>query len=121
MRQLTKAQEEIMQLIWDIGECTVGNIRDEIEKRTGSKPPHSTVSAIVLALDKHGFVTHKTYGRTFVYKASLSREQYGRRSLTDLIQNYFGGSPNRLVAHLAKREDLDINEVNDLLRKLEEE
>ncbi len=121
MRQLTKAQEEIMQLIWDIGECTVGNLRDEIENRTGSKPPHSTVSAIVLALDKHGFVTHKTYGRTFVYCAALSREQYGRRSLKDLLQNYFGGSPNRLVAHLAKRENLNIDEVSDLLRKLEEE
>lgn len=121
MRQLTKAQEEIMQLIWDIGECTVGNIRDEIEKRTGSKPPHSTVSAIVLALDKHGFVTHKTYGRTFVYQAAMTREQYGRKSLTDVMKNYFGGSPNRLVAHLAKRENLDLDTINDLLNKLEEE
>ncbi|MEZ5038795.1 MAG: BlaI/MecI/CopY family transcriptional regulator [Saprospiraceae bacterium] len=121
MRHLTKAQEEIMQLIWDIGECTVGDLRNEIEKRTGKKPPHSTVSAIVLALDKHAFLTHKTYGRTFVYQAAMTREQYGRRSLKDLITDYFGGSPNRLVAHLAKRENLDIDEVTDLLRKLEEE
>ena len=51
----------------------------------------------------------------------MTREEYGRKSLTNLMKNYFGGSPNRLVAHLAKREDLDLNTINDLLNKLEEE
>lgn len=121
MRQLTKAQEEIMHLIWDIGECTVGNIRDEIENRTGKKPPHSTVSAVVLALDKNGFLSHKTYGRTFVYTPTITREQYGRKSLSQLVQNYFGGSANKLIAHLAKGENLNLEEINDLFNQLEEE
>ena len=121
MQELTKAQEEIMQLVWDLGECTVGDLRDRIEAQTGDRPPHSTISALILALDKRGFVTHRTYGRTFVYRPQITREQYGSRSLGQLLRNYFGGSANRLVAHLAHREDLSLEELSKLMQKLEEE
>jgi predicted transcriptional regulator len=121
MQNLTNAQEEIMQLVWDIGECTVGDLRDAIAARTGEKPPHSTVSAVILALDKRGFVTHRTYGRTFVYEPKISREQYGTRSLGQVLNNYFGGSVNRLVTHLVRGEDLSLQELNELVHKLEEE
>lgn len=121
MHELTKAQEEIMQLIWDLERCTVGDIRDEIKKRTGEKPPHSTVSAVVLTLDKLGFLKHETYGRTFVYEPVISRTQYGDRSLRKLLGNYFGNSPKKMLAHLIKKEDLSLEEINDLMKKLDEE
>ena len=121
MQELTKAQEEIMQLVWDLGECTVGDLRDRIEAQTGERPPHSTISALILALDKRGFVTHRTYGRTFVYQPKITREQYGSRSLGKVLRNYFGGSAHRLVAHLARREDLSLDELSTLMKKLEEE
>ncbi len=120
MRELTKAQEEIMQFIWDLGRCTVGDIRDEIRKRSGKKPPHSTVSAVVLALDKLGFLKHETYGRTFVYEPTLTREQYGQQTLSKVVRNYFGNSPKQLVAQLIKKEDLSLEEINELMKKLED-
>lgn len=110
-----------MQLIWELGECTVGEIRTAIEAQKGIKPPHSTVSALVLALDKKGFLAHKAYGRTFVYRPTISREEYGRQSLGSLIQRFFGGSPNRLMAHLAREENLSLEEIDQLMRQLEEE
>ena len=121
MRELTTAQEEIMQLIWDLGRCTVGNIRDEIEKRTGEKPPHSTVSAVVLALDKIGYLKHETYGRTFVYEPTVSREEYGDRSLQKLIKGYFGNSARKVLTHLIHKEDLSLREIDDLMKKLDEQ
>ncbi len=121
MRELTTAQEEIMQLIWDLGRCTVGDIRTEIERRTGTKPPHSTVSAVVLTLDKLGYLIHETYARTFVYEPVISREQYGDRTLQKLLKRYFGNSPKRMVAHLIQRENLSLEEIDDLMKKLEEE
>jgi len=121
MRELTNAQEEMMQLIWDLKRCTVGDLRDEIKKRTGKKPPHSTVSAVVLTLDKLGFLQHETYGRTFVYEPTLTREQYGQQSLNKLVRNYFGNSPGRMVARLIKKEDLSLDDINELMKKLEEE
>lgn len=121
MQKLTKAQEEIMQLVWQLGECTVGDLREEINRREGKKPAHSTVSTLILALDERGFVTHKQYGRTFVYTPAVSREEYGRRSLGQLIKKFFGGSPALAVSQLVEHENLSLEELNALVRKLEEE
>ncbi|MTB51572.1 BlaI/MecI/CopY family transcriptional regulator [Lewinella sp. W8] len=120
MQKLTKAQEEIMHLIWELGECTVGDLREAIAEREGKKPAHSTVSTLVLALDKRGFLTHRQYGRTYVYEPVISREEYGQRSLGQLIKKFFGGSPQLAVSHLVESEDLSLDELNDLVRKLED-
>lgn len=121
MQKLTKAQEEIMHLVWELGECTVGDLRELIEQRDGKKPAHSTISTLMLALDERGFVTHKKYGRTWVYTPAITREEYGRRSLGQLIKNFFGGSAAVAVSQLAKSENLSLDELNELVRKLEEE
>lgn len=121
MQKLTKAQEDIMHLVWELGECTVGDLRELIEQRDGKKPAHSTISTLMLALDERGFVTHKKYGRTWVYTPAITREEYGRRSLGQLIKNFFGGSAAVAVSQLAKSENLSLDELNELVRKLEEE
>ncbi len=121
MQKLTKAQEDLMHLVWQLGECTVGDLRDHIEKRDGKKPAHSTISTLMLALDERGFVTHRKYGRTWVYTPATTREEYGRKSLGQLIKNFFGGSAAVAVSQLAKSENLSLEELNALVRKLEEE
>ncbi len=110
-----------MHLVWELGECTVGDLRELIEQRDGKKPAHSTISTLMLALDERGFVTHKKYGRTWVYTPAITREEYGRRSLGQLIKNFFGGSAAVAVSQLAKSENLSLDELNELVRKLEEE
>jgi predicted transcriptional regulator len=121
MKKLTKAQEDIMHLVWALGECTVGDLRNAIEQREGKKPAHSTVSTLILALNERGFVTHKKYSHTFVYRPAISREAYGRQSMGQLIKNFFGGSVAVAVSQLAKSENLSLEELNALVRKLEEE
>ena len=121
MQKLTKAQEDLMHLVWALGECTVGDLRAAIERRDGKKPAHSTISTLILALDERGFVTHKQYGRTFVYTPAVSREEYGRRSLGQLIRNFFGGSPSLAISQLVEHDNLSLRELNELVQKLEEE
>lgn len=121
MEKLTKAQEDIMHFVWELGECTVGDLREAVAARDGSKPAHSTISTLALALLERKFVTAKKYGRTFVYRPAISREAYGRQSLGQLIKNFFGGSPAVAVSQLAKSENLSLEELNALVRKLEEE
>ena len=122
MHKLTPAQEEIMHYVWQREECTVGDIREAIaEDRGGKKPAHSTISTLMLALLDRGFLHHRQYGRTFVYTPAVSKEAYGRRSLGELIGSFFGGSPALAVSHLVKQENLNLEELNDLVRKLEEE
>lgn len=110
-----------MHFVWELGECTVGDLRSAIEARDGKKPAHSTVSTLILALDDRGFVTHRKYGRTFVYTPAVSREEYGRQSLGQLIKKFFRGSPSLAVSQLVEHENLSLEELNSLVRKLEEE
>jgi predicted transcriptional regulator len=121
MKQLTRAQEDLMQHVWDLGECTVGQLRKSVEARTGKLPAHSTISTLILALDERGFVSHRSYGRTFVYTPRISREDYGRRRLSRLVGRFFGGSAGAAVSYLVRDENLSLDEISELVRKLEEE
>lgn len=122
MKKLTKAEEEIMQVLWEIKEGAVGDIRRRLtEKAGGKEPAHSTISTMMKILGEKGFVSHKAYGRTFVYSPNISKEEYSHQSLRKLVQNYFGGSANRLVSFLIKEEDLSLDELNNLIDRLDED
>ena len=116
MQKLTKAEEDVMQLLWDAERGTVSDLLDRCPE---PKPPHSTVSSVVRILEKKGFVDHKAYGKTHEYFPIVSKEDYGRRSLGDVLRNYFDGSVSRLVSHLAEEEKLDKQDLEELMRLLE--
>ena len=123
MKRLTKAEKEIMQIIWEIGPCTVADIREYMEKEMGiPKPPHSTVSTIVRILDlKKGFLGHKAYGRTYEYHSQVSKEDYSKQSVRKLVRDYFDGSMNRLVSFLVEENDLSLKELSKLIDQLDQE
>ena len=120
MKRLTKAEEEIMQIVWKLGRCTVRDMIEQIAQ-TQPKPPHSTISSIARILDDKGFLDHKAYGRTYEYFATISKEEYSKFSLKKLASDYFEGSMNRLVSFLVKEEGIDKEELNTLLDQLEDE
>lgn len=123
MKRLTKAEEEIMQIIWTLGPCTVSDIRTYMEEKMGiPKPPHSTISTIVRILDdKKGFLKHKAYGRTYEYTPLISKEDYSKQSLRKLVKDYFEGSMDRLVSFMLKEEDLSLKDLSKLMNDLDEE
>ena len=112
---LTKAEEEIMQLIWKLEPCLV---RDIMENLGEPDMPHSTISSVVRILEKKGFVTHKAYGKTHEYRAVVSKEEYAQQNVKTLIKKYFGGSPKQLVNFLVQEHDLDLKELNELMATL---
>ncbi|MEM7299193.1 MAG: BlaI/MecI/CopY family transcriptional regulator, partial [Bacteroidota bacterium] len=122
MKKLTKAEEEIMQVLWEIGEGAVGDIRNRLtEKAGGKQPAHSTISTMMKILGEKGFVSHKAFGRTFVYRPNITKKEYSHQSLRSLAQNYFGGSTNRLVSFLIREEELKLDELNDLISRLDDD
>ena len=122
MKRLTKAEEEIMQLIWQLERCTVSDLRGEIQKATGgAKPPHSTISTIVRILEEKGFVDHKAYGRTYEYFPTVSKEAYSKKTLKKFVSDYFEGSMNNLVSFLVKEENIDREELSKLLDAFNDE
>ena len=120
--KLTRAEEDIMQIIWQLGPCTVSQIRDFMEQNLGQpKPPHSSISTIVRILEEKGVLDHKAYGRTYEYFPKISKEDYSRDSLQKLVTDYFDGSMKRLVSFLVEEKDLSLRELNDLIDKLEDD
>jgi BlaI family transcriptional regulator, penicillinase repressor len=115
MKSLTKAEEEIMKYIWQLGRCTVSNI---IEEMNSPKPPHSSISSIVRILEKKGFVDHKAYGRTYEYFPLITRDEYSKKSLISLIREYFEGSTPQLVSFLVQEEETSIEELQELIKQL---
>lgn len=120
MKQLTKAEEEIMHIIWRLERCIVSQVVDEIEKESGQKPPQSSISSIVRILEKKNFLSHKAYGRTYEYFPIVSKEDYTKRSLNKLVSNYFEGSMNNLVSFLVKEEKIDMDELSKMIEKMKE-
>ena len=121
MNKLTKAEEEVMQVIWQKGRCLVSDIREEIQIQTGDKPPHSTISSIVRILEKKDFVSHKAYGRTYEYFPIIDKEEYSKKTVGKLVQDYFEGSMSNLVSFWVKEKNLDVEELREMLDQLEEE
>ena len=121
MQKLTKAEEEIMQIIWQLERCTVSDILDVIERTDSERgrPPHSSISTIVRILEEKNFLDHKAYGKTYEYFPTVSKEAYGKNTLSKFITDYFDGSPQSLVSFLVKEENLDATELKKLLDKLD--
>lgn len=115
IQKLTKAEEEIMQIIWQLEKTTVSEI---ISKLKGEKPPHSTISSIVRILEKKGFVNHKAYGRTYEYFPVIKKDSYSKYSIKNLVKGYFEGSTQELVSFLVKEEEVDLDELKTIINNM---
>lgn len=114
-QELTKAELELMQVIWDKQKALVHDILDVLPE---PKPAYNTVSTIVRILEQKGFVGHKAYGRTYEYFPLVSKEAYTQRYMTTVLDNFFDGSLSRLVSFFSEQESIPAGEVNEILKML---
>jgi len=122
MQKLTRAEEEVMHLIWELAPCTVAQLLDEIvQQKGGKKPPHSTISTLVRSIEEKGFLDHKAYGRTYEYFPIITKEEYSKTHINGFLKNYFDNSPKQLVSFLVKDQNLSLKDLQDLMEQLEEE
>lgn len=112
MKELTKAEEQVMQILWSIEK---GFVKDILEKMPEPKPAYNTVSTIVRILEKKGFVGFEAFGKSHAYFPLVDKDKYRRFSLNNLIGNYFGGSFQKMVSFFAQENDMDVNELEQLL------
>ncbi len=117
MVTLTKAEERIMQILWDIEK---GFIKDIQEHFPDPQPPYNTISTIVRVLVKKEIVSFKSYGGSHQYYPLISKEDYRNDQMGSLMKNYFGNSLSEVVNFLSEKKDLDVDEVNEALEMLEE-
>lgn len=112
MKELTKAEEQIMQILWKLNE---GFVNDIIEKIPEPKPAYNTVSTIVRILEKKGFINHKAYGKTHLYFPLISKKEYTRSFMKNFMGSYFGNSFREMVSFFAKEDNMSIDEIEELM------
>ena len=117
-QSLTRAEEEIMQLLWKIEK---GMIHDLLEKFPDPKPAYNTVSTIIRILEQKGFVAHKAYGRTHEYFPLISKKEYTKSSFRGFMTNYFGNSYKSLASFFATEEELSIQELEEIQKTIRDE
>ena len=116
MKELTKAEEQVMQVLWKLERAFV---KDVLEELPAPKPAYTTVSTIIRILEQKGFVGYKAYGKSHEYYPLVSHDAYRKFITKDLLQQYFSGSISNLVSHFASKEHLNAKELDELLRILE--
>lgn len=116
MRELTKAEEQVMQILWDVKK---GFVKDVLAKMPEPKPAYNTVSTIIRILEKKGFVGYNAYGKTHEYFPIVDKTTYSNFYLKNFIGGYFGGSFQKLVSFFAKENEMDVKDFESLMKHVE--
>jgi len=115
MKELTRAEEDIMQVIWQLNEAFVKDIIDQLPD---PKPAYTTVSTIVRILQQKGFVGHEVYSKSHKYHPLISKEAYTKTFMKGFVKRYFSGSYQQMVSFFTKEDDLSLNDLEQLLNNL---
>ena len=114
-KRLTKAEEQIMQVLWELEEASVKEI---IEQLPNPKPAYNTVSTIIRILETKEIVSHKAKGRGYIYFPLVKKADYTNHSLHKLVDGYFEGSFKSLVSFFVKKNDVDMKELEAILEQI---
>lgn len=115
MKELTKAEKEIMQVLWELGK---GFVKDVLDQLPEPRPAYNTVSTIIRILETKGFVKHKAYGKTHEYFPAVTKEEYRRFVMEDMVESYFDGSVSELVSYFVREKDISTKELDELLKEM---
>jgi predicted transcriptional regulator len=116
--RLTKAEEQIMQIIWDMEEGLVKDIRNRV---SDPKPARNTVSTVVRVLEKKGFVGHRAYSNVHIYYPLVSKSEYSKHQLFGLMENYFNNSFPALASFFAREKDMSLKDLEELMEDTKKE
>jgi predicted transcriptional regulator len=111
--ELTRAELEVMHILWARGHAFVHEL---IEVMAEPKPAYNTVSTIVRILEKKGMVAHEAFGKSHRYYPVIGREEYTQTFMHNVVGNFFDNSVPRMFSFLAEKENLSIQEIEEIIR-----
>jgi BlaI family penicillinase repressor len=117
MKALTRAEEQVMQILWDIER---GFVKDIIEEIGSPKPAYNTVSTICRILEKKGFLDYKSYGNSHQYFPLVSREEYTTQFLNNFMKDYFNNSFENLVSFFSRKNKIKMKEAERIINMMNE-
>ena len=118
MKHLTNREEEIMELFWKKESMFVKDIIDELSE---PKPHYNTISTIVRGLEEKGFVGHQQFGNTYRYFAIISRDEFSKNTIKNLVSKYFDKSYSSVVSMFVEDEKISVDEIKALISQVEKD
>ncbi|MFZ0472900.1 MAG: BlaI/MecI/CopY family transcriptional regulator [Bacteroidales bacterium] len=118
IKELTRAEEEVMQILWRLKR---GFIKEILEKFDEPRPAYSTVSTIIRILQEKGFVNYKVYGRTFQYFPVISKDDYRKTQMSSFVRNYFSNSYQKMVSFFAREDSITVKDMEDIMAMMKKE
>ena len=112
MKELTKAEEQVMQAVWKLGEVVV---KEVVNQFPDPKPAYTTVATVMKVLESKGFLDHQAVGNTFLYFPKVGKDQYSSFQMSRLVKNYFGNSFPRMAAFFARENKMNIQELDEMI------
>lgn len=116
IKELTRAEEQIMQVLWQLQK---GYVKDVIDQLPMPKPAYNTVSTIIRILETKGFAGHTAYGKTHEYFPLISKEQYQNFATDKLMRGYFDNSVKGMFSYFVKKEKIDLKEADEIMKLIE--
>ncbi|RYG21264.1 MAG: BlaI/MecI/CopY family transcriptional regulator [Chitinophagaceae bacterium] len=113
MQKLAKREEQIMQVFWTMGKAF---IKEVIPELPDPKPHYNSVATMVKILEEKGFLDHEAIGNIFRYFPVISKEDYQKHAMKDIVSQYFDNSYPNMLAFFAKEQKLSDQELSDIMR-----
>ncbi|GAA4469943.1 BlaI/MecI/CopY family transcriptional regulator [Nemorincola caseinilytica] len=114
-KALTKAEEDIMQVLWKLDKAFIKEIVDAMPQ---PQPHYNTVSTIIKILVEKGIVGFETFGKANRYYPLVRKDEYSKNTMSQFVKKYFEGSYSNMFSFFAKEEDISVKELEDLLKEL---
>ena len=116
--RLTKAEEQVMQILWELREAVVKDLMEHFEE---PKPAYTTVATVLRVLEKKGFVSFRKVGNTYLYSPIVTKVEYMRFQVSNLLSNYFNGSFPKMATFFARENDISIADLENILKAAHQE
>jgi BlaI family penicillinase repressor len=116
MKELTKAEERIMQILWQLEKAFTRDILNQFES---DPPSYTTVATVLTVLEQKGFIDHEKLGNSKRYFPIVSKEAYSEFALGNVVGKYFEGSLSKLVSFFTQKQDIDLKELNEIIDVIE--
>jgi len=117
MNKLTKSEEEIMLILWELQEATVRDIIKKLEEDLA----YTTVGSFLRILEKKDFIDHKSIGSTHLFYPLISHDEYAKQSLSGLLNKYFEGSFTNLASFFATENDISMKDLREMMQEVKED
>jgi len=118
MKPLTKAEEQVMQALWKLDKAF---LRELVEMMPNPKPHQNTVATLLKILVEKEFVAINAIGRQHQYYPLVSKDEYSKRTMKQLVKGYFEGSFSNVVSFLVKENNISVEELESLLQQIKKQ